>query len=416
MKFKTIAEAFNHYKNASVLDIEQRAAQIGNIINTDANADVESLNIELDGLKQAKENIEQRAATGQQQGYNPITGMSMKNSTISPEAAEGDVFASPEYRTAFFKTLLGKKLTDNENTAYKRAMSITESEKRADAFNTVTTSAAVLPTATLNEVISKARTMGGLLPVCRSFNIPTNISVPVGTPSAKASWHTEGEAVESEKNATASVMFGGYEILKIFSISAAAKKMSVSAFEAYIVEELKNCVMECIADAIVNGTGTAQGTGILNGVTWTKAAGEANWLEFDQTKGLTYTDCVKTVAALKRGYSSGAKWAMNNATLYNQFYGLVDSNGRPIFVIDPKAENIGKILGFEVVVDDNMPDETILFGDFKYMGYNIPEGIVIETSRDSSFKSGLIDYRALAVADCKPIVTEAFVKLTRATA
>ena len=40
------------------------------------------------------------------------------------------------------------------------------------------------------------------------------------------------------------------------------------------------------------------------------------------------------------------------------------------------------------------------------------ETCVIETSRESSFKSGLIDYRALAVADCKPIVSEAFVKLT----
>ena len=48
------------------------------------------------------------------------------------------------------------------------------------------------------------------------------------------------------------------------------------------------------------------------------------------------------------------------------------------------------------------------------MGYNMPEGITVETSRESSFKKGLIDYRAMAIADCKPIVSEAFVKLTRA--
>ena len=47
----------------------------------------------------------------------------------------------------------------------------------------------------------------------------------------------------------------------------------------------------------------------------------------------------------------------------------------------------------------------------KYLGYNMPEGIVIETSRESSFRKGLIDYRALAIADCKPLVGEAFVKL-----
>ena len=58
-------------------------------------------------------------------------------------------------------------------------------------------------------------------------------------------------------------------------------------------------------------------------------------------------------------------------------------------------------------------DNVILFGNFgQYLGYNLPNGIVIETSRESSFKSGLIDYRAIAIADCKPLVNEAFVKLT----
>ena len=123
-----------------------------------------------------------------------------------------------------------------------------------------------------------------------------------------------------------------------------------------------------------------------------------------KTNGLKYADVVKVVAALKRGYASGACWAMNNAALYNLFYSMVDSNGRPIFIADPKAEGIGKILGFPVVVDDYLPAETILFGNFNYMGYNLPEGITIEASRESSFKSGRIDYRAMAVADCKPIV------------
>lgn len=119
------------------------------------------------------------------------------------------------------------------------------------------------------------------------------------------------------------------------------------------------------------------------------------------------------MALLKRGYGAGAKWAMNNATLYNLFYGLVDSTGRPIFVIDPKSENISKILGFDVIVDDNLADEVILFRNFNYMSYNLAENIAVEVSKESSFKSGLIDYRAMAIADCKPIVTEAFVKLTR---
>jgi len=41
MKFKTVAEAFNYYRNSNIADIEKRAVEIGKIIDTDANADIE---------------------------------------------------------------------------------------------------------------------------------------------------------------------------------------------------------------------------------------------------------------------------------------------------------------------------------------------------------------------------------------
>lgn len=411
MKFKNIAEAFNHYMNSSIEEIEKRAKEIKQIVDTDPNADIASLNIELEGLKQAKENIEQRSQKPGQQ-FNPITGASFVNNG-SYEAREGDIFASAEYRSAFFKQLLGKELTSVEEAAFKRAMDIVKAERRADQFNTVTSAAAVLPTTTLNEVISKARKMGGLISVCRSFNLPTKIAVPVGTPANKASWHTEGAKVESEKNTVATVSFNGYEILKVFSISAAAKRMSIDAFEQYLIDELNACVMECIADALVNGTGEGQGTG-LESITWTATGDNKNAVEYANGSKPEYKDFVATMALLKRGYSQGAKWAMNNATLYTHVYGVVDQNKRPIFIADPKNESIGYILGREVVIDDNIADGDIYLGNFNYMGYNLAEGIVIEVSRESSFRSGLIDYRALAIADCKPIVTEAFVKLHEA--
>ena len=404
MKFKNIAEAFNCYRNHNIADIEKRTAEIGNLINTDPNINIQELNIELEGLKQAKENIEERSQGTQQ--FNPITGMSFTGSTGE---VKGDVFESTEYRNAFFKTMLGQKLTVEEERTFKRAMEIVDIEKRADSFSTTTNSAAILPTHTLNEIIKKARTMGGLISHCRSFNIPSNISVPIGTPSTKANWHTEGEKVDSENPSEkiAKVSFAGYEIIKIFSISASSKKMSISAFESYIIEELTNCVMECIADSLVNGTGVNQGTGIATGITWN---GENR---FTFTDNVAYTDLTKMLAKLKRGYSAGAKWAMNNATLYNSIYGIVDTTGRPIFIADPKNENIGYILGKPVIIDDNIADDTIFLGNFNYLGYNIPEGIVVETSRESSFKYGVIDYRALAIADTKPLVAEAFIKLSK---
>ncbi|GAA0455495.1 phage major capsid protein [Alkalibacillus silvisoli] len=400
MNFKTVQEAFNYYRSQSLEVIESRAQEISKVIDTDANADVQALNIELDGLKEAKANIEQRSQGNQGTQFNPVTGTSFNHNQVPTE----NVFESPEYRSAFYKTMLGQSLNDVEQRTFNAAMDQQDKENRADKFNTTTNAAAVLPTQTLNEVIKKARTMGGLIGHVRNFNIPTNISVPIGTPSNKAEWHEEGKKVDSEKVSTAAVEFNGYEIIKVFSISAAAKKMTVQAFESYLIEELTNCVMETIADALVNGDGDKKGTGIDAGITWD----ESNSLDLTGK----YTDFTGALAKLKRGYAQGAKFAMNNATLYNKVYSLVDDNKRPIFIADPKNESVGRILGKEVVIDDNIADDTIILGDFNYMGYNMPQGLMLETSRESSFKSGLVDYRAMAIADTKPLVDEAFIKLT----
>lgn len=400
MKFKTVAEAFNYWNQKTLQEIETRAAEIKGQIETDPAVDVTSLNIEIAGLQQAKTNIQDKEGEAmQQRGFNPITGMSFET-RASEAALTGDVYESAEYRSAFFKSLLGQELTQAEQAAFTRA----QGENRAASFNSTTNSAAIIPTQTLNEVVRKARTMGGLMGVCRSFNMPSKIAIPVGTPADKAAWHTEGAAVDGVQHIPTTVSFGAYEIIKIFSISVAARKMSISAFENYLTEELAACVMETIADSLVNGTGTNQGTGILK----TVGTVSANYT----AAGATYKDIVAVIPKLKRGYAAGAKWAMNNATLYNQIYGLVDSNKRPVFIADPKNESIGKILGFEVVVDDNIPDGTMIFGNFQYMGYNMVDGIAVEVSTQSSFKSGLIDYRAMAVADTKCIVPEAFVIVT----
>ena len=408
MKFKTVAEAFNYYKDKDVKTLMKRAAVINADIDVNPDADIEAYNVELKGIKEAKENIESRSAA-QSTALNLITGRNLKGD--EPKTFNGDDAAStPEYRSAFYKKLMGRKLNVNEQAAFDAV-----TEKRADVFSASTDVAAAIPTQTLNEVIKKARTMGGLIAEARAFQMPANIAIPIGTPSTNAAWHTEGAKVDSEKLTLESVTFGAYEIIKIFSISAKVKTMTVSAFESYLVDELTNCVMGTINTALINGTGSGQGTGLETAITWTSTGTGQNAVELAESADVTYKDVVTAVALLKRGYAQGAKWAMNNATLYNVFYGMEDGNNRPIFIADPKNESVGKILGFDIVIDDNIEDNAAYLGNYsKYLGYNMPMGITVENSRESSFKSGLIDYRAMAIADCKPLLNEAFVKLYKA--
>ena len=237
----TIEEFFNLYKGKTGEELNVRVKEIEGIINSNPDADIEALNRELEAIKQARENIEDRSAKYTGQTFNPVTGA---NAPIRRKSYGDDVADTPEYRSAFFKSVLGQRLSDEELRAQKAGREYVE--RRDDAFTTSTTGAAVIPTATLNEILSKARTQGGLLPECRAFAMPTKIAVPVATPSNRAAWHVEGAEVATEAVTPTNVIFDGYEVMKIFSISAKARRMSVSAFEAYLTEELRASVLEAI--------------------------------------------------------------------------------------------------------------------------------------------------------------------------
>jgi len=404
MNFKTVAEAFNYYRTKTIQEIEARAKAIESEIAGNPNLEMASVNIELDGLREAKLNLEERGKAQEKlKDWNPITGASFAGTVEIPKG--DDIYSAKEYRTAFFKNLLGQELLEGEKAIFEAAKA--QTEKRANVFNTQANAASVIPTHTLNEIISKARTMGGLISVARNFAIPANLSVPIGTPSTKAQWHAEGAAVETEKADVSNVKFSAYELIKIFSLSVSSKRMSIDAFESYLVTELTHCIMAAIEESLVNGTGTGQGTGVLSGVTWDTSN------SFTFTAAPAYADLTKLIGMLKRGYNNGASFAVNNATLYNRLYGLVDANNRPIFIQNAQTDNVAYVLGKPVIVDDYLPDDTILFGNFSYMGYNLPDGVLVEVSRESSFTKGLVDYRGLAIADTKPLVTEAFVKLSK---
>lgn len=404
MNFETTQEAFNYWNGKTIEEIETRASEIKLMVETDPEADISVLSVEVDGLKQAKENKEAKVDEQEERSrlssilnFNPITGTSANKG--EKETMNENVIATPEYRSAFLKTMLGRELNKDE----QRAMNQMQMEQRA--ANTSGDVGAVLPTETLNEVIRKARDEGGLLAEARSFNMPANIALPIGNALSKAEWHAEGATVEGEKAQLASVKFENNELVKVFSISNKVAKTSISAFEQYITDELVASIMEALGQSLASGNGTAgQGQG-LGGVTITNTA----------TLSATpkYTEFTAAIAQLKRGYAKGAKFAMNNATLFNKVYGVVDNNNRPIFIQDAQNEAVGKILGYPVVIDDFIEDDVIYFGNFsQHLGYNLVDGISLEKSTESSFKQNLVDYKASAVADTKVILPEAFVKLS----
>jgi HK97 family phage major capsid protein len=90
---------------------------------------------------------------------------------------------------------------------------------------------------------------------------------------------------------------------------------------------------------------------------------------------------------------------------------IKSSTGKPIFSQDPQNGFIQKILNIPYVVDDYMPDATILLSRWDYYYMNFSQAPVIEADKSAGFSIASIIYRGLLIADGKPASGEAFVKL-----
>ena len=106
---------------------------------------------------------------------------------------------------------------------------------------------------------------------------------------------------------------------------------------------------------------------------------------------------------------------MPRKLFFTDVIGIEDQAGQPVVHADVESPAKYNILGYKVVLDDNIPADTILFGDFKAYKMNIAKAPNIKSDDSVAFRSGSRVYRALALADGKLAMSSAFVRYTRAT-
>lgn len=107
---------------------------------------------------------------------------------------------------------------------------------------------------------------------------------------------------------------------------------------------------------------------------------------------------------------------MSTTTLYGDIAKIKDDNNKPIFKIETDGRFEGKLSGYPVVTYDNVPDGTIIFGNFEYYYFNFVKAFEIAKDTSVGFKSAKTCYRALALADGKVALNEAFVVMQKKSA
>lgn len=302
---------------------------------------------------------------------------------------EKNIFETEEYRSAFLKKLQGIKLNEKEERAMTTATS---------------SGGAAIPTTTLNRIEEMLRQTSALYNLVDVLNIPGYLAIPVEDTVNDASWIAEGENSRDVNDKLKSVNFAAYKLIRTISITAEVSKMTVSAFETWIVKKITDRMAMAIENAILNGTGNGQPKGILK-ETITK-------LESNGTDKFEYEDICKIMANLKAGYKKGSAFVVNTQTLWNDI-ATIKIGDNLIFVPDATGEYSGRIFGKPVIEDEFIAEGKILYGLFDKYTINWNENINVTSDDSAEFRSGNRVYRGMALVDGKTVNTEAFVLMEK---
>lgn len=368
-----------------------------------------------------KENIDEDTAEAVRKSLDSITAEAEKIASLldnwDKPAAEPDggarafnPLATMEMRTLGKMSFeRGAKMNTNENNnsaevrSLQRFLSVGANGLTAEERSALNTNgaAAVLPVEIYNELITNSK-YSDLLQRAKVFNEggAGKLYIPVAS-ATSATWHTEGSAGTDAAPTLTKIELGGFELMRLMSISAAVDSMTEAGFKSAMLQLLGSEVVETLEYAFINGTGSAQPKGLAN-LTWVTTGTGKNAIVTEETStsgtyyDISFKDIAKALSMLPQKYARGAILLMNADTAYNTLSAADDSNGQPIFNIGEAAKTV---LGHEIVISEHCPANTVYVVDPRelYVRFSMP--VQIEADRSSGFTSATTNMRALCVVD-----------------
>lgn len=369
---------------ARIEEIKQRQSQIATEIDGDG-ADLDALEEEARGLSEELRSL--RTSAERKEEIRNALKSETAHIVRPGEVPEQRIYDadSTEYRSAFFKNLLGVELNREERAAF---------------VHTTANTANVLPTQTLNNIWDLVSTQHSIMGDITVYRTGTIIEVLKHTAIAAgdAATVSENTANEDEKNTFAKVTLSGKDFSKSVDISYAMERMSVDALESYLTGEIARQLGAAMATDVV--TQIKADMAEANAST-TAAVGKIDFAELAEVFGsLERADHVCVYA--------------KRSTVYKYLVGMVDSNKRPIFQPSAQVGAEGVVLGAQIKIEDAVADGQLLIGDASKVVYNMVQDIMIENDRD--IKKHVTTYSGYARGSGALIADKAFATLTVKTA
>lgn len=368
----------------NIREIEARLAAIAAEVENPG-ADLDALEKEARDLKKARADLMEQAEK-RSRILADVAGMTGAPVVTPTETrsfenmTKEELAATPEYRSAFFKNLLGMDMTKEERAAFT---------------HTTDNSGQPLPTTMHNNIVDLVNGQHAIMGDITTYRTGTILEVVKHTTivAGKAKKVAEGTANDDEQNTFVKVTLSGNDFSKSVDISYAMAKMSISALEQYLTTEIAAGLGEAMAEDVI----TTIEAGINSANKQSTAAAE-----------IKFTELAKVFGALKR--VGAVTVYATRATIYNYLVGMVDQSGRPIFQANAQNGAEGTVLGATIKVEDGVADNKLLIGDPKKVVYNMVQDIMVE--KDKDIKNHVYTYSGYARGEGALIDDKAFAELT----
>lgn len=270
--------------------------------------------------------------------------------------------ASPEYRSAWAKTLMGVKLEETEERALGDAIGTTsttfvEATSNANGINNL---GLLIPDSVRLDWLKIAEKASPIYRDIRKMNVPGNVDFPYLFGADDAEWYAETTTTKNEGQEYKNIKLTGHELAKAIEITWKAEAMTVEGFISFLLDELNEKMNKALINAVIYGDGSAKPTGITNGLT---AKENANAIDLIK-------ECLGDLAIENR---VGAKvYVASDVADEIAFY--KDNNGNYPYLV----AGLGRAGGATIEADPFLSAGDIVVGNAQNYILNFNEGLRVD--------------------------------------
>lgn len=297
----------------------------------------------------------------------------------------------------------------------KEERSVEETEKRAfeaflreqrDGEMAKGDNGAVIPTTIANRIIDTVKQVAPVYALTTKFNVKGKLQFPVAKNAITTGYQEEFTDIASSAVSFDNVELDGYLIGALSKVSVSLINNAQFDIVSYVVNKIAQSIAEFLEKELLVGTTKIKGITNVSyedaGVTKVESAATA----------ISADDLIDTQAAIKMNVQDGCQWLMNQAML-TEVRKLKDNNGQYILNPDVRTGFGYELLGKPVMISDEMPADTIVYGNWSAMYVNIHEDVNIRQLNEVYAAQHGVGFVAWAELDAKLVELDKFAKLVK---